>query len=546
MNTLLRGKSQVMGIKPLFPVKPLLSISSSDYEQVWKEVKWDTKRVNSTLDLFSRFCKDDLDILPNNFTSFSSNNNSNNGGGVNHSQLMSNHRLMALLKSIAIVGTDNNDLNSMEFFTRNDLCVIMTGIPYIDKKNFLRLMCLLDRSTPHTTTSPAGISRLKLVFSYYDWGWKGYLDEFDWKRLRSDILNLTYYGKLYDTSNNQDFKSGLNKANKKSTMPETLEEGLKQLSQEISTRSLKSTNSGSRLLKNDGLHISINASSTNNMDINAGNSEYSYFDNNNHIYTGSISYSVQNNDLMIDFPLFIKLVEFRIIKGTSQILRVELPGRDQEEFIARSILMNGGSIFLDNYRNDNDNYSPDKSNKASIYDQTSPSAQNVKPKMNTTPKINLEYEELDNIEKNKQIITEQIQELDNELNSLKMSIKNSHLPSNSLGIDISNLNGDTTSKNIMESIFGPPPEDLHGIFCDKPNDQQDLAFSSVVVPSSSTPIRKSRSIRSNALPITPSVKNDLASEYSHNSNSFSAEKVFTNDFPNSINNTETVGPPILL
>ncbi|EAK88975.1 hypothetical protein [Cryptosporidium parvum Iowa II] len=546
MSTFLRGQSQIMGIKPLFPVKPLLSISSPDFEQIWKEVKWDTKRVNSTLDLFSRFCKDDLDILP--YDSTSNDINSNSGGGINHSQLMSNHRLMALLKSIAIVGTDSDDFNNMDFFTRNDLCVIMTGIPYIDKKNFLRLMCLLDRSTPHTTTSPAGISRLKLVFSYYDWGWKGYLDEFDWKRLRSDILNLTYYGKLYDTNNNShDLKSRLNGTNKKGgPMPETLEEGLKQLSQEISIRSLKSTNSGSKLLKNDSIHISINASSTSNMNSNGGHSEYSYFDN-NHNFTASVPYSVQNNDLIIDFPLFIKLVEYRIIKGTSQILRIELPGRDQEEFIARSILINGGSIFLDNYKNDNAHYSPDKSSKASIYNPISSSAQNIKSEMNSPSKINnVENEELDNIEKKKQIITEQIQELDNELNSLKISIKNSHLPSNSLGIDISNLNGDTTSKSAMESIFGPPPEDLHGIFCDQPNDQQDLAFSSIVVPSSSTPIRKSRSIRSNAIPITPITKNDSISEHAHDSNSFIAERSSTNDFPNNVNNTELAGPPILL
>ncbi|KAK9173685.1 hypothetical protein CmeUKMEL1_11365 [Cryptosporidium meleagridis] len=544
MSTLLRGQSQIIGIKPLFPVKPLLSISSQDFEQIWKEVKWDTKRVNSILDLFSRFCNDDLNISPNNSTSSS---DINSKRGINHSQLMSNHRLMALLKSIAIVGTDCDDLNNMNFFTRNDLSVIMTGIPYIDKKNFLRLMCLLDRSTPHTTTSPAGISRLKLVFSYYDWGWKGYLDEFDWKRLRSDILNLTYYGKLYDADNNHDLKSRLNGTNKKgSPMPETLEEGLKQLSQEISIRSFKSTNNGSKLLKNDSIHISINASSTSNIIGNGGYSEYSYFDNNHNNFTESVPYSVQNNDLIIDFPLFVKLVEYRIIKGTSQILRVEPPDRDQEEFIARSILINGGSIFLDNNKNDSAHFSPDKSSKAPTYNKISSSEKNIKSEMNSSSRIDVENEEFDNIEKKKQIITEQIQELDNELNSLKISIKNSHLPSNSIGIDISNLNGDTTSKSAMESIFGPPPEDLHGIFCDQPNDQQDLAFSSIVVPSSSTPIRKSRSIRTNAIPITPATKNDSVSEHTHDSNSFVAERNSTSDFPNNVNNTELAGPPILL
>ncbi|OII74334.1 uncharacterized protein cubi_01178 [Cryptosporidium ubiquitum] len=545
MNTLQKSQSQVMGIRPIFPVKSLLSISSSDFEHIWKEVKWDTKRVNSTLDLFSRFCRDDLDILPSDYT-LSSSNHSNNGNGTSQNQLMSNHRLMALLKSIAIVGIENDDFN-MDFFSRNDLCVIMTGIPYIDKKSFLRLMCLLDRSTPHTTTSPAGISRLKLVFSYYDWGWKGYLDESDWKRLRSDILNLTYYGKLYDGNNNQDFKSGLNRTSKIGTpMPETLEEGLKQLSREVSIRSLKSANNGSRILKNDSLRISINASDSSNMNNNAGHSEYSYFDNSNNSYVSSVPYSVQNKDLIIDFPLFIKLVEFRIIKGTSQILRVELPGKDQEEFVARSIMFNGGSIFLENYKHENEQYSPDKSRNASKYYHVSPSAQNLKSKVNSPSKINPESGEIDNIEKNKQIINEQIQELDNELNNLKITVKNSHHPSNSMGIDISNLAEDKISSNAIESIFGPPPEDLHGIFCDKPNYQEDLAFSSIVVPSSSTPVRKSRSIRSDVLPITPSANNDPISEQSHNSNSFSTEKVTSNSFPNNITNTETGGPPILL
>lgn len=534
MSTLSRGQSQAVGPKPVLQVKPLLSISSGEFEQIWKEVRWDTKRVNGTLDLFSRFCRENLDSLLD-AGDLSSSGESHQASGC---QLMSNHRLMALLKSIAIVGTENESLN-MEFFTRNDLCTIMTGIPYIDKKNFLRLMCLLDRSTPHTTTSPAGLSRLKLVFSYYDWGWKGYLDEFDWKRLRSDILNSTYYGKLYGKGNDgQDSKSRSSSLGSKGNpIPETLEEGLKRLSYEMSIRSLKGTSHGSKLLDSDSLRLSVNTVSTNNIiNGNAGHSEYSYFDN------SSQYCNIRNKDLIVDFPLFIKLVEFRIIKGTSQILRVELPGRDQEEFIARSILANGGSIFLDNYKDENDHFSRDKSNNFSKHGQTSSSLHSIRSKMNSPSNLNIdESEEIYHIEKSKQIISEQIQELDNELNNLKMTIKHSRYPSNSLNLDASNLNEDTVSKNAMESIFGPPPEDLHGIFCDRPNDQQDLAFSSIVVPSSSTPIRKSRSMRLNTFPVSPN-----ANSNHHSNTSADRAAVPPGDFPNDVNHTEAGGPPILL
>lgn len=532
MSTLSRGQSQVVGPKSVLQAKPLLSISSADFEQIWKEVRWDTKRVNNTLDLFSRFCRDDLDdFLDGADLSTGSEYVSGASHQANGYQLMSNHRLMALLKSIAIIGTENENLN-MEFFTRNDLCTIMTGIPYIDKKNFLRLMCLLDRSTPHTTTSPAGLSRLKLVFSYYDWGWKGYLDEFDWKRLRSDILNSTYYGKLYGKGNDgQDSKSRSNSIGSKgSPVPETLEEGLKRLSHEMSIRSLRDSNSGSKAMGGDSLRLSVNMVKGSD-----GHSEYSYFDNSSHCCY------VRNKDLIVDFPLFIKLVEFRIIKGTSQILRVELPGRDQEVSIARSILENGGSIFLDNYRSEKGSFSRDKPNNFSRYGQTSSSLHNNKSKISSPSNLNIqEPEEIDNIEKSKQIISEQIQELDEELNNLKMTVKNSRYPSNSLSLDVSNLTEDTVSNNAMEYIFGPPPEDLHGIFCDRPNDQQDLAFSSIVVPSSSTPIRKSRSMRLNTLPVSPSAD-------SNNPNSSPERSAISpHDFPNNVNNAEAGGPPILL
>ncbi|KAJ1606822.1 hypothetical protein OJ253_2596 [Cryptosporidium canis] len=541
MSTFLRSQSQVVGLRPMFQARPLLSISSSEFEQIWREVKWDTRRVNSTLDLFSRFCGDDLESLLNTADIPGGSVDAGSRVVAGGSQLMSNHRLVALLRSIAIVGTENENLSGMEFFTRNDLCTIMTGIPYIDRKNFLRLMCLLDRSTPHTTTSPAGISRLKLVFSYYDWGWKGYLDELDWIRLRSDIMNSTYYGKLYERNNENDYRPGLSNAgsSRKGPIPETLEEGLRQLSYEMSARSLRSGSGDSKLLRSDSLHLSADVSGSGHLNAASGNP-----DSRGHCYASPLP-TVSNKDLMIDFPLFVKLVEFRIIRGTSQILRVELPGRDQEVFIARSILANGGSIFLYNYRSENYR-SEDLANNISNFERTSSSISNVGAKAESASNLKPESEEINDIEKSKQIISEQIQELDHELNSLKMSIKHSRYSSNSLGLDASNLAEDVASKNAMESVFGPPPEDLHGIFCDRPNDQHDLAFSSIVVPSSSTPVRKSRSMRLNTLPVSPIANNDTTMESNDHSNFSTNRAIPSNDFPNNATYTEVGGPPILL
>ncbi|KAF7458740.1 hypothetical protein HWI79_825 [Cryptosporidium felis] len=543
MSPISRSQSQVNGLKPALPTGPLLSITCSEFEEIWREVKWDTRRVNKTLDLFRTFCREDLNMV---LSDFGNNNPCRENG------LMSNHRLLALLKSIAIIGTESNNSNDLEFFTRNDLCVIMTGVPFIDKKNFLRLMCLLDRSTPHTTTSPAGIARLRLVFSYYDWGWKGYLDEFDWKRLRTDIINSTYYGRLGDRYVDKESKS-TNQSKNNNPVPESLREGIEELGRMITIRSMKGVRNTSKEIKNECIKLSINnCSQSRNFDHDIATPD-----------------TLQSENLRIDFPLFIKLVEYRVVKGTSQILRVELPGRDQEESIIQSIRFNNGSIFLGKLKSQaidaeggGGNYNKCEGRNLYDYDNTNqnhtekshghlqktviqPFSTEIPQMRSTYLRSNHDTKEFDNIEKSKQMINDQIQELDNELNSLKMAVRQSNHSSNSSRIDISELKNDPSSKNALESVFGPPPEDLHGIFCDKPNDPEDLGFASIVVPTSSTPIRKPRSNKLNDFSSTPN-ENKLLSEpiYRH-SQSYSSEKI-SNRLPTTVGNIEIGGPPILI
>ncbi|KAH8739863.1 hypothetical protein FG386_001680 [Cryptosporidium ryanae] len=512
-----KSRSQILSINPLFPVRPLLSVSSLEFEEIWKEVKWDTKKVNLVLDLYSKFCREEY---------FCENDNLNNSN--NNIQLMSSQRLVSLLKSIAIIGTEGKNIKDIDFFSRNDLCSIMTGIPFIDKKNFMRLICLLERSTPHTTTSPAGICRLKLVFAYYDWGWKGYLDGSDWKRLRSDILTSTYYGKLFNKEYNKSTvisSSSLgNRSN--SPVPETLEEGIEQLNSEMSMRSMRN----------------------NNIKIIKDNEEFN-----------EIPSMLPNQQIIVDFPLFVKFVEYRVIKGTSQILRIELPVKDQEESISYSIKYNCGSIFLDNNKESDIRLSKSRHLGDDKFVSGKSSNINTSGKSLKSPSNNgTTLSEVGVPNKGRHDINSQIKELDEEINSLKASLGNIYLDENNIDKSPKDANESTTNRNneLINSIFSQPIENFDGIFLEKNetqkvdvkndtdnNNRDDIPLSSIVIPTSSTPIRKSRSFRTNLLLSGGINEQNTGSVVDSDVNQNSKDRIT----PNSANKSVEFGsPPVLI
>ncbi|EEA08129.1 uncharacterized protein CMU_010770 [Cryptosporidium muris RN66] len=387
---------------------PLLIISPTEFEQVWREVKWDISKVNAVVDLFISHCEDDI---------------KKNSKQI----LMSNFQLMELLKVTGLSCYSNR--GGFSSLQRNDLCSIVMGVPFIDKKNFLRLMCLLDRSTPHTTTTPAGICRLKLVFAFYDWGWKGYWDSSDWSRLRSDLM--TRGG---STSNSSDI----------SPMPLTLAEGIRQLTRDISIRKRHSALGGK---ESPTANQRVGGLCGRTGGTPPGTPPRDFAD-----YLAS-------EKSIVDFQLFQKFVEYRIIKGTSQLLRIILPdsNADIANIKKQDVNLNETTIQL----NDSILLTKKKSNNLELSDVSS---------------------------------------LENKLRSTHIGVKlvspniqySPIINSASIGVSF--------EANAMEAMFGPPPRDLHGIFSDK-IDTEDIFLSSIVGPSSSTPVKKSRSSR---LPVSSS------------------------------------------
>ncbi|KAH8581543.1 uncharacterized protein ELE39_002001 [Cryptosporidium sp. chipmunk genotype I] len=138
----------------------MLIIKEEDYNSLWAELQWPGEKFDKVMGYFRRYA------------------------GLEEG--LSRERLSKLLLDLGkSCYTVRGGMNSMT--ERGDLCWIMSGTDMLSGSQFMCLAGLLDNSTPHSTSSPAGLLRLEMIFMYYDKGNKGYWNINDWELLMKDI-----------------------------------------------------------------------------------------------------------------------------------------------------------------------------------------------------------------------------------------------------------------------------------------------------------------------------------------------------------------------
>ncbi|OII70945.1 uncharacterized protein cubi_03243 [Cryptosporidium ubiquitum] len=138
----------------------MLVIKEEDYNSLWAELQWPGEKFDKVMGYFRKYA------------------------GLEEG--LSRERLSKLLLDLGkSCYTVRGGVNSIT--ERGDLCWIMSGSNMLSGSQFMCLAGLLDNSTPHSTSSPAGLLRLEMIFMYYDKGNKGYWDMHDWDFLMRDI-----------------------------------------------------------------------------------------------------------------------------------------------------------------------------------------------------------------------------------------------------------------------------------------------------------------------------------------------------------------------
>ncbi|OLQ18407.1 hypothetical protein ChUKH1_16965 [Cryptosporidium hominis] len=138
----------------------MLVIKEEDYNSLWAELQWDGEKFDKVMGYFRKYA------------------------GLEEG--LSREKLSKLLLDLGkSCYTIRGGVSSMT--ERGDLCWIMSGTDMLSGSQFMCLAGLLDNSTPHSTSSPAGLLRLEMIFMYYDKGNKGYWNMYDWELLMRDI-----------------------------------------------------------------------------------------------------------------------------------------------------------------------------------------------------------------------------------------------------------------------------------------------------------------------------------------------------------------------
>ncbi|KAL7066638.1 hypothetical protein ACR3K2_29090 [Cryptosporidium serpentis] len=138
----------------------MLDIKDNEYNSLWAELQWPSDKFERVMRCFRKYA------------------------GVNEG-LDRKHLIDLLLDIGKSCYTIRGGIKSLT--ERGDLCSIMSGGDHINGSQFMCLAALMDNSTPHSTSSPAGMLRLQLIYLYYDNNFKGYWDSNDWYNLMTDI-----------------------------------------------------------------------------------------------------------------------------------------------------------------------------------------------------------------------------------------------------------------------------------------------------------------------------------------------------------------------
>ncbi|EEA05404.1 uncharacterized protein CMU_024090 [Cryptosporidium muris RN66] len=138
----------------------MLDIKDDEYNSLWAELQWPSDKFERVMKCFRKYA------------------------GINEG-LDRKHLIDLLLDIGKSCYTIRGGIKSLT--ERGDLCSIMSGGDYINGSQFMCLAALMDNSTPHSTSSPAGMLRLQLIYLYYDNNSKGYWDSNDWYNLMTDI-----------------------------------------------------------------------------------------------------------------------------------------------------------------------------------------------------------------------------------------------------------------------------------------------------------------------------------------------------------------------
>lgn len=138
----------------------MLVIKEDDYNSLWAELQWPGEKFDKVMGYFRKYA------------------------GIEEG--LSKEKLSKLLLDLGkSCYTVRGGVSSVT--ERGDLCWIMSGSDMLSGSQFMCLAGLLDNSTPHSTSSPAGLLRLEMIFMYYDKGNKGYWNIRDWELLMRDI-----------------------------------------------------------------------------------------------------------------------------------------------------------------------------------------------------------------------------------------------------------------------------------------------------------------------------------------------------------------------
>eukprot|EP00917_Polyrhabdina_sp_WS-2016_P024470 GHVP01052950.1.p1 GENE.GHVP01052950.1~~GHVP01052950.1.p1 ORF type:complete len:632 (-),score=103.15 GHVP01052950.1:42-1937(-) len=136
------------------------------WEKLWRTLRWSTSMVDKVTSIFTSFSSVDSDGF----------------------RRISEDNVDLFLK------LGNPDFFSRPAAHRNSMCYSLAGASSMDCSMFLKLVALLEASSPHILQDPSAILRAALIHRCYDKGFKGFLNSKDYIHLLEDVTfaNVEY------------------------------------------------------------------------------------------------------------------------------------------------------------------------------------------------------------------------------------------------------------------------------------------------------------------------------------------------------------------